>query len=94
MVLCLEQGADLHLAQLLPLPPTVSCFSKIHIAFIFLVPAHPGSHGQRATKWGCVCLLVFIIKVLVEMVFSESTTEIFCIMLPLPVFVNYPGQHL
>ena len=55
MVICLEQGADLHMAQLMPLPLTVSCFSKIQIDFIFLVPAHLGSPGQRAVKWVCVC---------------------------------------
>jgi len=33
MVICiyLEQGADLHMAQLMLLPLTVSCFSKIQI---------------------------------------------------------------
>ena len=50
VVICLEQGADLHMAQLMPLPLTVSCFSKIQIGFTFLVPAHPGSPGQRAVK--------------------------------------------
>jgi len=29
MVICLQQGADLHVAQLMPQPLTVSCFSKI-----------------------------------------------------------------
>jgi len=51
MVICLERGAGLHMAQLMPLPLTVSCFSKIQIGFAFLVPAHPGSPGQRAVKW-------------------------------------------
>jgi len=46
--------ADLHMAQMMPLPLTVSCFSKIQIGFTFLVPAHPGSPGQRAVKWVCV----------------------------------------
>ena len=45
MVVYLEQGADLHMAQLMPLPLTVSCFSKIQICFTFLVPAYPGSPG-------------------------------------------------
>ena len=54
MVICLEQGADLHMAQLMPLPLTVSCFSKIQIGFAFLVPAHPGSPGHRAVKRVCV----------------------------------------
>ena len=31
MVICLERGADLHMAQLMPLPLTVSCSSKIQI---------------------------------------------------------------
>ena len=57
MVVCLEQGAALHMAQLMPLPLTVSCFSKIQIGFTFLVPAHPGSPGQRAVKRLCVCVL-------------------------------------
>ena len=43
MIICLQQGADLHMAKLMPLPLTVSCFSKIQIGFTFLVPAHLGS---------------------------------------------------
>ena len=58
MVICLEQGADLHMAQLTPLPLTFSCFSKIQIGFTFLVPAHLGSPGQRAVKRVCVCVCV------------------------------------
>jgi len=53
MVICLERDADFHMAQLMPLPLTVSCFSKIQIDFAFLVPAHPGSRGQRAVKRVC-----------------------------------------
>ena len=56
MVICLERGADLHMAQLMPQPLTVSCFSKIQIGFTFLVLAHPGSPGQRAIKWMCACV--------------------------------------
>jgi len=52
VVLCLEQGADLHTAQLMPLPLTASRFSKIQIGSTFLVPAHPGSPGKRAIKRG------------------------------------------
>ena len=47
MIVCLERGADLHMAQLMPLPLTVSCFSKILIGFTVLVLAHP-----------CVCVCV------------------------------------
>jgi len=54
MVICLEQGADLHMAQLMPLPLTVSYFSNIQIGFTFLVLGHPGSPRQRAIKRVCV----------------------------------------
>jgi len=40
VVICLERGADWHMAQLMPMPLTVSCFSIIQIGFTFLVPAH------------------------------------------------------
>ena len=54
VVIRLERGADLHVGQLMPLPLTISCFSKIQIGFAFLVPAHLGSPGQRAVKRVCV----------------------------------------
>jgi len=64
MVICLERVADLHMAQLMPLPLTVSCFSKIQIGFAFLVPAHPGSLEKgplnvraRACARVCVCVI-------------------------------------
>ena len=62
MVVCLEQGADLHMAQLMPLTLTVSvsCFSKIQIGFTFLVPARPGSPGKWAVKRVCVCVCYFL----------------------------------
>ena len=44
-----------YMAQLMPLPLTVSCFSKIQIGFTILVPAHLGSLGERAVKRVCVC---------------------------------------
>jgi len=39
------------MAQLMPLPLTVSCSSKIQIGFTFLVPAYPGCPGKEAVKW-------------------------------------------
>ena len=54
VVICLEQGADLHMAQLMPLPLTVSCFSKIQIGFTFLVPSY-----------ACVCVCVGIMYIVV-----------------------------
>ena len=53
----MERSADLHMAHLMPLPLTVSCFSKIQTGFTFLVPGHPGSPEQRTVKrvFVCVC---------------------------------------
>jgi len=60
VVIYLERCADLHMAHLMPLPLTVSCFSKIQIGFTFLVPDHLGSPGQRAVKRVCVCVCVCV----------------------------------
>ena len=60
MVICLEQGADLHMAQLIPLPLTVSCFSKIQIGLPFwyrltwVVPEKGPLNGGV-----CVCVTVW-----------------------------------
>ena len=59
VVICLEQGADWHVAQLMPLPLTVSCFSKIQIGFTFLVTAYLGSPGKGPLN-GCVCVCVCV----------------------------------
>jgi len=59
VVICLEPGADLHMAQLMPLPLTVSSFSKIQIGFTFLAPAHPGSPDKGPLN-GCVCVCVYV----------------------------------
>ena len=71
MVIYPERGADLHMAQLMPLPLTVSCFSKIQIGFTFLVPTHMGSPGKRAVKRVCVCVC-YINEI------NGSTNEIQC----------------
>ena len=62
----LERGADVHMAQLMPLPLTVSCSSKIQIGFTFLVLAHPGSPRQSAVKRVCVCVLLAFTKYMVS----------------------------
>jgi len=59
----LQYVPDLHVAQLMPLPLTVSCFSKIQISFTFLAPAHPGSSRQRAVERTRV-LLVHSLKII------------------------------
>jgi len=55
VLICLQRGADLHMTKLMPLPLTVSCFSKIQIGFTFLVLAQPGSPVKKVVK--CVCVL-------------------------------------
>ena len=62
VVVCLERGADLHMVQLMPLPLTVSCFSKIQIGFTFLVPAQVPEKGPLNV---CVCVCVRV-RVLVH----------------------------
>ena len=78
MVICLELGADLHMAQLMPLPLTVSFFTKIQIGFTFLVPAYPGSPGKRAIKRVCVCVVSM----------SSSTTACIRQWLPTRMFLK------
>jgi len=60
VVICLERGADLHMAQLMPLLLTVSCFSKNPDWFTFLVPAHPGSPRKKAVKRVCVYVCMYV----------------------------------
>jgi len=60
MVVCLERGADLQMAQLMPLPLTVSCFSKIQIGFTFLVPARLGIVPDERPLNVCVCCYVIL----------------------------------
>ena len=74
MVICLQRGADLHMAQFVPLPLTISFFSKIQIGFTFLVLAHPGSPGKRAVKRVCVCVRLFFVY------FKECLVCIFLVL--------------
>jgi len=65
IIICLERGADLHMAQLMPMPLTVSCFSKIQIGFTFwyrLTRVVP----DKGPLNGCVCLLVTLFAWYVE----------------------------
>ena len=61
MVICLERDADLHMAQLMPLPLTVSCLSKMQNGFTFLIPAHPGISDKGPLN-GCVCVCICIVS--------------------------------
>ena len=81
MVICLEWDVDLHMAQLMPLPLTVFCFSKIQIGFTFLVPAHPGSPGKRAVKRVYVSMYVccdcYIVRLPAAFLGKVHTSHIF-----------------
>jgi len=84
MVICLERGADLHMAQMMPLPLTVSCFSRIQIGFTFLVPAYPGGPGKRAVNRVCifVCYLYILIfmhcmEQVLTLLFSIHTASLY-----------------
>jgi len=59
VVICLERGADLHMAQLMPLPLTISCSSKIQIGFTFLVPL-TWVIPDKGPLNGCVCVCVCV----------------------------------
>jgi len=74
VVVYLEQGADLHTAQLMPLPLTVSCFSKIQIGFTFRVPSHPGS-SEKGPFNGCVCVVPTYFFVLRVRLFSTHVAR-------------------
>jgi len=77
MVICLERDADLHMAQLMPLPLTVSCFSKIQIGFTFQVPAHLGGPSKRAVKRVCVLLVrQDVVKMFVILIRSQTSGQI------------------
>jgi len=57
VVICVEQGADLHMAQLMPLPLTVSCSSKSRLVLLFwyrLTWVLP----EKGPLNGCVCVCV------------------------------------
>ena len=88
VVSCLKHGADLHIAQLMPLPLTVSCFSKIQKLLpnntkllpniTFLVLAHLGSPRQRAVKWVCVCVCSYKLKCFLKHLKHNCATYGFC----------------
>jgi len=95
MVICLERGADLHMAQLLPLPLTISCSNKIQIGFAFLVPAHLGSPIQRAVKRTCVCVRV---RVRVRVCVCACVRTLFlgssCASTRRPILVIHPSYDV
>ena len=76
MVICLERCADLHMAQLMPLPLTVSCFSKIQIGFTFLVYRLTWVVSDKGPLNGCVCVCVTIRKFDVRSTYTIVTYSV------------------
>ena len=60
VVICLERGADLHMAQLVPCHSLSLASVKSRRFFTFLVPAHPGGPKQRAVKRVCLLFLHYL----------------------------------
>ena len=97
MVICLELSADVHTAQLMPLPLTVSCFTKIQIGVTFLVPAYPVSPGKRTIKRVCVCTWMPSAAGLWHWYHDEGTgwsLLLPCPLLPLPHITADPSKAM
>jgi len=56
MVMCLQQGADLHISQLMPLLHTISCFGKIQIGILPFWYRLTWVVRRRDVKRVCVCV--------------------------------------
>ena len=96
MVICLERGADLHMAQPMPLPLTVSCFSKVQIGVTFLVPAYLGSPGKGPLNWLCVLCVCVNQAVHVNLVsINESDDDDTCVCISTATIIQaqYRGFH-
>ena len=78
-----DRGAGLHIAHLMPLPLTVSCFSEIQIGFTSLVPDHPGSPRQGPLD-GCEC----------EWAYCADCDPGLCLWLAYAEFIPQPGDGL
>ena len=67
VVICLEWGADLHMAQLVPLPLTVSYFSEIQIGFTFLIFPEKGPLNG-------LCIYTFLLNTWISQTSRPSLT--------------------
>jgi len=76
------------MTQLMPLPLTVSWFSKIQIGFTFPVPAHPGTPGERAVKRLCVCVCASVCCLTLQVKMSTSRQTLNCTTLSGVFFVE------
>ena len=65
VVICLQRGADLHMAQLTPLPLTVSCFSEIQTGLLFWYRLTRVVPGKDPLNVCSVCLLSQSLRVVI-----------------------------
>jgi len=81
------------MAQLMPLPLTVSCSSKLQIGFTYLVPAYPGCPGKEAVKWlyGCSASFVWACKFFItEFALDlQSNHALVCILIVAYLFLTF-----
>jgi len=83
-----------YMAQWIPLPLTVSCFSKIQIGFTFLVPAHLGSPGERVDKRWCVYAVIFdIFSCNISAYFQLLFSAVYALKIEFSVFTFRPCLH-
>jgi len=62
VVICLERDADLRMAELMPLPLTVSCFSKIQIGFWYQLTRAVPDNGSLNGRVCCdICTFALYI---------------------------------
>ena len=81
MVICLERDADLHMAQLMPLPLTVSCFSKSRLVLPFwyrLTRVVP----EKGPLNGCLCVCGDDYVVNLKVVSKTTKCRDFTVILP------------
>jgi len=68
MVMCLGRGADLHMAQLMPLPLTISCSSKSSLVLPFwcrLTRVVPDKIQDGRKTVVCVCVRVLLSTIVI-----------------------------
>ena len=88
MVISLGRGGDLHIAQLMPLPLTVSCFRKIQIGCTFLVPAYRDSPEDRKM------VVAVVVMVVVEVVVLDVGSAPSMPLLHQECNINHLKQHM
>ena len=89
MVICMERGAnDLHMVQLMPLPPHHLLLQQNPEWLILLVPAYPGCPRKKAVKRLCVCVFTAVMKVISVIMFGLGA-EYDQYWMPNPEY-NYP----